>query len=164
VFGTFDPFKAKYVEAGSNHFCSGWVFLVTHGKGEGLQISTLPNQDSLLPLENPGVWRERSAASGGERGMNHEVISEAYRGYAEVGNCTHRQACLGWVAELDRMADEKERQARPRIKKWGLQGIEWVVLRGHSGGKACGHWFFCAWSGVGIWHDEWSAPLGPDRP
>jgi hypothetical protein len=25
---------------------------------------------------------------------------------------------------------------------------------GHSGGKACGHWFFCAWSGVGIWHDE----------
>ena len=28
----------------------------------------------------------------------------------------------------------------------GLQGIEWVVLRGHTAGNACGYWLFHAWS------------------
>jgi hypothetical protein len=29
-------------------------------------------------------------------------------------------------------------EAKVAIKEEGLQGIEWVILRDHSGGKACG--------------------------
>jgi hypothetical protein len=42
---------------------------------------------------------------------------------------------------------------QPVLNFSGLQGIEWVILRDHSGGTACGYWLLCAWSGVGIWHD-----------
>jgi Fe-Mn family superoxide dismutase len=43
-FGTFDDFKAKFNEAGTKLFGSGWVFLVLD-KGE-LKIQPMPNQDS----------------------------------------------------------------------------------------------------------------------
>ena len=54
-FGSFDAFKTRFEEAGAKHFGSGWVFLVTHPGGQGLDILTLPNQDSVLPLKRPAL-------------------------------------------------------------------------------------------------------------
>ena len=55
VFGSFENFKTKFVEAGTRFFGSGWVFLSTDTKGQGLEIVTLPNQDSVLSLAKPGL-------------------------------------------------------------------------------------------------------------
>ena len=55
VFGSFGQFKAKFIEAGTKHVGSGWVYLVTDPKGQSLEIMTLPNQDSVLPLGKPGL-------------------------------------------------------------------------------------------------------------
>lgn len=55
-FGSFDQFQQAFQTAGAAHFGSGWVFLVTDPKQGGkLEILTLPNQDSVLPLGKPGL-------------------------------------------------------------------------------------------------------------
>ena len=41
------------------------------------------------------------------------------------------------IAEKEKSPKGKERKAVAK-EKMGLQGIEWVILRDHSGGKACG--------------------------
>lgn len=46
-FGGFENFKAKFNEAGTKHFGSGWVWLVRNAAGKYEIIST-PNQDSPL--------------------------------------------------------------------------------------------------------------------
>jgi len=53
-FGSFEAFKARFEEAGTQHFGSGWAFLVVHPKEQfRLEILTLPNQDSVLDLDRP---------------------------------------------------------------------------------------------------------------
>ncbi len=50
VFGSLDGLKARFDEADAKHFGSGWVFLVTDPRGQGLEVLTLLNQDSVLLL------------------------------------------------------------------------------------------------------------------
>jgi len=55
VFGDYATFQERFVEAGTKHFGSGWAYLATSPKGEGLEILTLPNQDSVLSIGKPGL-------------------------------------------------------------------------------------------------------------
>jgi superoxide dismutase, Fe-Mn family len=60
-FGSVDAMKAKFEEAGTKQFGSGWVFLAMDPKTAALQVIALPNQDSLLltgkmPLLGNDVW------------------------------------------------------------------------------------------------------------
>jgi Fe-Mn family superoxide dismutase len=50
-FGSFDAFKAKFVETGATHFASGWVFLVVNSVDGKLEVLARPDHDSVL-LEN----------------------------------------------------------------------------------------------------------------
>lgn len=56
VFGSMDAFKEKFIDAGTKHFGSGWVFLVTNSKGSGLEIVTTPNQDSVLTMKKLALF------------------------------------------------------------------------------------------------------------
>ncbi|MHB8623750.1 MAG: superoxide dismutase [Sulfuricaulis sp.] len=47
-FGSFDAFKAKFVETGTKHFASGWVFLVVNPADSKLSVLSRPNHDSVL--------------------------------------------------------------------------------------------------------------------
>ena len=59
AFGSFDGFKEKFTAAATNHFGSGWAWLVIdNGK---LDVISLPNQDSPLmdgktPILGLDVW------------------------------------------------------------------------------------------------------------
>ncbi|MBB4638811.1 superoxide dismutase [Longimicrobium terrae] len=60
VFGSFDAFKEKMVNAGKGRFGSGWAWLVVDGQG-GLAVTDTANQDSPLmtgqtPLLGIDVW------------------------------------------------------------------------------------------------------------
>jgi len=60
VFGSFDDFKTKFVEAGTKRFGSGWAWLVV-GKDGKLAITSTPNQDNplsqgLKPILGVDVW------------------------------------------------------------------------------------------------------------
>ena len=46
AFGSYDEFKAKFAEAGTTQFGSGWAWLVQNDKG--LEIVKTPNADNLL--------------------------------------------------------------------------------------------------------------------
>jgi superoxide dismutase, Fe-Mn family len=54
-FGSVDAMKAEFEDKGVKHFGSGWVFLVVNPQAGKLEILTLPNQDSVLPLKKPGL-------------------------------------------------------------------------------------------------------------
>ncbi|MBV8870685.1 MAG: superoxide dismutase [Acetobacteraceae bacterium] len=54
-FGSFGAMRACFEEAGAKHFGSGWVFLVMSPKDQRLEILTLPNQDSVLPVGKPAL-------------------------------------------------------------------------------------------------------------
>lgn len=59
-FGSADAFKAKFNDAGTKRFGSGWVWLVRTTTGK-LEIATTPNQDSPLmdgnyPIMGNDVW------------------------------------------------------------------------------------------------------------
>jgi superoxide dismutase, Fe-Mn family len=54
-FGSFETFKARFTEAGIKHFGAGWAFLVVNPDTKGLEIMTLPNQDSVLLHKRPGL-------------------------------------------------------------------------------------------------------------
>ena len=45
-FESLDKFKKLFEEAGTKHFGSGWVMLVTDANGKGLEILTVANQDT----------------------------------------------------------------------------------------------------------------------
>jgi Fe-Mn family superoxide dismutase len=47
-FGSFDAFKAKFVETGAKHFASGWVFLVVNPADGKLEVLSRPDHDSVL--------------------------------------------------------------------------------------------------------------------
>ena len=47
-FGSFDAFKTKFVETGTKHFASGWVFLVMNPADGKLEILSRPNHDCVL--------------------------------------------------------------------------------------------------------------------
>ena len=58
-FGSFKEFQEKFNAAATNHFGSGWAWLVSHG--DHLDVISLPNQDSPLmegytPLLGLDVW------------------------------------------------------------------------------------------------------------
>ncbi len=60
AFGTFDTFKEKFAAAAMGQFGSGWAWLVV-GKGGGLAVYNLPNQDSPIskgdtPVLGLDVW------------------------------------------------------------------------------------------------------------
>jgi len=60
VFGDFNSFKAKVIDAGTKRFGSGWSWLVTDSSGN-LQVISTANQDSPLmdgqiPLLGVDVW------------------------------------------------------------------------------------------------------------
>ena len=48
-FGSFDAFKAKFVETGAKHFASGWVFLAVNPADGKLEVLSRPDHDSVLP-------------------------------------------------------------------------------------------------------------------
>jgi superoxide dismutase, Fe-Mn family len=53
-FGSFEAFRAAFEERGTEHLGSGWAFLVAYPRRDfRLGIVTLPNQDSLLTLDEP---------------------------------------------------------------------------------------------------------------
>ena len=59
-FGSFKDFQAKFNEAGTKVFGSGWVWLVGKSNGE-FQIISTPNQDNpisqgLFPIMGNDVW------------------------------------------------------------------------------------------------------------
>lgn len=60
TFGSFDNFKAKFEEAGTKIFGSGWVWLSTDEKGDLFLTQTSnagnPMTDSLKPLLVFDVW------------------------------------------------------------------------------------------------------------
>jgi len=47
-FGSFDAFKTKFVETGTKHFASGWVFLVVNPADGKLEVLSRPDHDSVL--------------------------------------------------------------------------------------------------------------------
>jgi superoxide dismutase, Fe-Mn family len=60
AFGSVDDFKKKFTETATNHFGSGWAWLVK-GKDGKLAILSTPNQDSPLmeghtPILGLDVW------------------------------------------------------------------------------------------------------------
>lgn len=60
TFGSFDVFKTKFTEAATNHFGSGWAWLVKDAENN-LKIITTANQDSpisqgLTTLLGVDVW------------------------------------------------------------------------------------------------------------
>ena len=60
AFGSFEEFKAKFNEAGTKRFGSGWAWLVKDGGGK-LQIVSTPNQDNPIseghtPILGNDVW------------------------------------------------------------------------------------------------------------
>jgi superoxide dismutase, Fe-Mn family len=60
TFGNFKDFQAKFNDAGSKQFGSGWVWLAANAKGEMLIVTT-PNQDNpvsqgLFPIFGNDVW------------------------------------------------------------------------------------------------------------
>lgn len=59
-FGEFATFKTKFTDAATNHFGSGWAWLVVNTQGK-LEVCSLPNQDSpymerKTPLLGLDVW------------------------------------------------------------------------------------------------------------
>ncbi len=54
-FGSFENFQEKFTDAATKHFGSGWAFLVINPQTHGLEILTLPNQDSVLLHGRPGL-------------------------------------------------------------------------------------------------------------
>jgi len=63
TFNSFDEFKTKFAQAGIGRFGSGWAWLIQ--KGDGLEITSTPNQDNPLmdvaevkgtPLLGVDVW------------------------------------------------------------------------------------------------------------
>jgi Fe-Mn family superoxide dismutase len=60
AFGSFDKFVAKFNEAATKRFGSGWAWLVVNGKG-GLEVVSTANQDSPIsvgssPVLGIDVW------------------------------------------------------------------------------------------------------------
>ena len=54
-FGTFERFQSLFTDAAAKHFGSGWAFLVVNPSTEGLEIMSLPNQDSVLLHGRPAL-------------------------------------------------------------------------------------------------------------
>jgi superoxide dismutase, Fe-Mn family len=59
AFGTFDAFKEEFSTAATNHFGSGWAWLVADGSS--VSITTTPNQDTPImqgqtPILGLDVW------------------------------------------------------------------------------------------------------------
>ena len=54
-FGGLDKLQAAFNDAGTRRFGSGWVFLATDPQGQGLEVISLPNQDSVLGLHRPAL-------------------------------------------------------------------------------------------------------------
>jgi len=59
-FGSFKDFQAKFNDAGTKQFGSGWAWLVGNKNGE-LQVMSTPNQDNpmsqgLFPILGNDVW------------------------------------------------------------------------------------------------------------
>ncbi|MEX0881500.1 MAG: superoxide dismutase [Candidatus Saccharimonadales bacterium] len=58
-FGGFEKFKTQFTEAATNHFGSGWAWLVK--KGDGFEVYSTANQDSprmegKMPIMGLDVW------------------------------------------------------------------------------------------------------------
>jgi Fe-Mn family superoxide dismutase len=47
-FGSFDAFKARFVETGAKHFASGWVILAVNPADGKLEVLSRPDHDSVL--------------------------------------------------------------------------------------------------------------------
>ncbi len=54
-FGGFTAFREAFTAAAASLFGSGWVFLVVNPDTNGLEILALPNQDSVLLHQRPGL-------------------------------------------------------------------------------------------------------------
>lgn len=55
-FGSFAAFRARFITAALAHVGSGWAFLAVPRLGtDALEILTLPNNASVLPIGKPGV-------------------------------------------------------------------------------------------------------------
>ena len=54
-FGSFERFQSLFTDAATKHFGSGWAFLVGNPSTGGLEILSLPDQDSVLLHGKPGL-------------------------------------------------------------------------------------------------------------
>ncbi|WP_428342521.1 superoxide dismutase [Mycobacterium sp.] len=54
-FGGLHEFQKRFSDAAAGVFGSGWAFLVINPDSHGLEIMTLPNQDSVLLHQRPGL-------------------------------------------------------------------------------------------------------------
>jgi Fe-Mn family superoxide dismutase len=55
-FGSVDEMKHAFERAGAEHIGAGWVFLSIDRPTKKLEILTLPNHDSVLPLGKPALF------------------------------------------------------------------------------------------------------------
>jgi Fe-Mn family superoxide dismutase len=56
TFGSFQKFRDRFIEAALAHQGAGWAFLSMDRIGDGhLEILTLPNNGSVLPIGKPGI-------------------------------------------------------------------------------------------------------------
>ena len=54
-FGSFEQFQSLFTDAATQHFGSGWAFLVVNPSRQRLEIVSLLNQDTVLVHGTPGL-------------------------------------------------------------------------------------------------------------
>jgi Fe-Mn family superoxide dismutase len=96
-FGSFERFQSLFADAAVKHFGSGWAFLVVNPATDRLEIMSLPNQDSVLLPDLPGL-------------LCCDVWEHAY--YLKYRNRRPDYLAAWWHVVAWDVVDERLREAR----------------------------------------------------